>query len=87
MDGTFGFGLADIRFVVQNLPMQIAKRHHVVIDEAKTSHASRGEIEGDGTPEASHTYYQHPRLSQLLLSFLADFGEEGLAVVFMVHML
>ena len=66
--GTLGLGKAHLLFGVENLPLQVADAHQIVVHEAQSAHTRGGEIDGGRRAQASHAHHEHLGVHQFLLA-------------------
>ena len=74
--GAVDLGHADARRRVHDLALQVGGVDHVGVHQAERADAGGSEIERGRRAEPAGAEQQHPRLEQLLLTLLADLGQE-----------
>ena len=67
---------ADTRLGMQDLPLQVAPIHHVVVRQPQVAYARRRQIERGRRTEPTGADHQHPRAFEPPLAFDADFGQQ-----------
>src|SRR5581483_453483 len=81
LTGGFGLVLTYALGIMQNLALQIAIIDDIGINNAKRSHARRGQIIGRRRSQAAGADQQYPRVEQLKLSLLAHFRDEQVTAI------
>ena len=77
--GGFQLGAANVPHAVDDLALQVAQLHGVVIDDAQRAHTRRSQIQQGRGAQAAGTNDQHTGVAQPPLPLQADLGDEGVA--------
>jgi hypothetical protein len=72
---------ADVGRGVGNLTLQVGQLDHVIIDDPQRANARRGQIQQQGTTEATGADHQHPGIAQAALPDTADLLQQDVAGV------
>ena len=64
---------------VDDLPLQVARVHHVEVHQAQRADARRRQIERQRRTQPAGAHAQHLRRLQLLLALHAHFGQDQVA--------
>ena len=70
---------------MQDLPLQIAAVHHVVIGDPQMAHSGRRQVERRRRSQAARTDHQHPRAFESPLPFHAHFLQQQVSRVTLVE--
>ena len=79
------FRLADLRELVNRLPVQVAGMQRIGIDQPQESHSGAREILQHGTAQTAHADDQHAARRQLRLAGGAHFLEQYLPRIIGLH--
>ena len=79
--GAVDFRQADIRRGMDDLPLQVRQRDHVVVDDAERADAGGGEIKEHRRAKPAGADHQHARAAERGLSGAAHFAQHDMARV------
>lgn len=79
--GNFNFRLPDILFAKQNLPLQIRKRHDIIIHDGQRANSRRRQILNRRTANPASSHDQHMGIKNLLLPRPANIPEHNMASI------
>jgi len=79
--GTLRLGGSYSTFIMQYLPLQIGKVHHVIVDQPETSDSGGGQIEGGGGAQTACPDAQDRAVLQGLLPPPAEGGQGKVALI------
>ncbi|SUC58471.1 Uncharacterised protein [Pseudomonas aeruginosa] len=66
---------------MDDLALEIARLHHVKVNQPDGAHSCCGQIKASGRTQAARSDYQHPGLLQALLAFPANAWQRDVANV------
>ena len=70
-----------IRRGMDDLALQVRQFHFISVDDADMAHTGSREIEQHRSPQPASPYDQHPSLTDLLLPFHPDVGQQDVPAV------
>ena len=75
------FGLADHAGAVDDLALQVAEVHGVVVAQGELADTARRQIQRRGRTQSAHADDEHAAIQQALLPFDADLLQQDVAAV------
>ena len=79
--GALDLGGADVGRIVHDLALQVVEGDPVVVDDADSAHARRGQIHQQRRAEPAGADHQHFGRLDLLLALAADLAQHQVALV------
>ena len=79
--GALDFRHADVRRRMDNLPLQVRQRDHVVVDDAERADPGGGEVKEHRSAKPAGADHQHARAAKRSLSGAAHFFQYDMARV------